>query len=136
MVTRQSLLPGPQWHNKSHVGAVANITFSYRVRCQQNYYGDSCRKFCVPRNDHLGHYSCDSSGTKVCSPGWSGVYCDTGKPRCFALHSSVMFDTSLFFVSTFCFYLKGATSRFVHLKNFSLNVSRLSFAIRVNLLHP
>ena len=34
------------------------------------------------------------------------------------------------------FRVKGATSRFVHLENFSLNFSSLSFAIRVNLLHP
>ena len=34
------------------------------------------------------------------------------------------------------FTLKGATSRFVHLEKFSLNFSSLSFAIRVNLLHP
>ena len=32
--------------------------------------------------------------------------------------------------------LKGATSRYVYLKNFSLNFSSLSFEIRVNLLHP
>ena len=32
--------------------------------------------------------------------------------------------------------IKGATSRFVHLENFSLNFSSLSFAIRVNLLTP
>ena len=32
--------------------------------------------------------------------------------------------------------LKGATSRFVHLEKFSLNFSKSSFAIHVNLLHP
>lgn len=83
VVTRQSLLPGPQWHNRSHVGVVANITFSYRVKCQQNYYGDSCTTLCIPRDDHLGHYSCDSDGSKVCNLGWSGSYCDTGKCCCF-----------------------------------------------------
>ena len=48
------------------------------------------------------------------------------------------------FVSTFSqsltilvyFHLKGATSRFVHFEKFSLNVSSLSFPIRVDLLHP
>ena len=32
-------------------------------------------------------------------------------------------------------FLKGATSRFVHLEKFSLNFSSLSFVIHVNLLH-
>lgn len=89
VVTRKSLLPGLQWNNKSHVGVVANTTFSYRVKCQQYYYGDSCRKRCVPRNDDLGHYSCDSNGTKVCNPGWSGRYCDTAVcPGCDLTHAT------------------------------------------------
>lgn len=89
VVTRQSLLPGPQWHNRSHVGVVANITFSYRVKCQQNYYGDSCTTLCIPRDDHLGHYSCDSDGSKVCNPGWSGSYCDTAVcPGCDLNHAT------------------------------------------------
>ncbi|XP_020604234.1 delta-like protein 1 isoform X2 [Orbicella faveolata] len=76
VVKRQSLLPGPHWHNVSHVGEVANITFSYRVICQQNYYGDTCSKICIPRDDQLGHHTCDSNGTRVCLPGWRGNYCD------------------------------------------------------------
>lgn len=78
VVKKQSLLPGPQWHNVSHIGTVANITFSYRVICQQNYYGDSCSKLCVPRDDRYGHYTCNRNGTKVCLPGWSGGYCSEG----------------------------------------------------------
>lgn len=78
VVERQSLLPGPQWHNVSHVGAVASITFAFRVLCKQNYYGDTCSKVCVPRDDRLGHYTCDSDGTRVCLPGWKGQYCDEG----------------------------------------------------------
>ena len=33
-------------------------------------------------------------------------------------------------------FLKGATSEFAHLAQFSLNFSSSSFATRVNLLHP
>lgn len=75
VVKRQNLLPGTQWHNVSHVGTVANITFSYRVVCEQNYYGDSCSMYCLPRDDSNGHYTCDSSGTRVCLPGWKGSFC-------------------------------------------------------------
>ena len=78
VVKRQNLLPGTQWHNVSHVGTVANITFSYRVVCEQNYYGDSCSMYCLPRDDSNGHYTCDSSGTRVCLPGWKGSFCTEG----------------------------------------------------------
>ena len=33
-------------------------------------------------------------------------------------------------------FVKGATSQFEHLEEFSLNVLSSSFVIRVNLLHP
>ena len=45
-------------------------------------------------------------------------------------------DRSFLLISFFLGSLKGATSRFVHLEKFSLNFLSLSFAIRVNLLHP
>ena len=38
--------------------------------------------------------------------------------------------------SRYFFLFKGAMSPFMHLETFSLNFSSLSFAIRVNLLHP
>ena len=85
VVTRQRLLPSTQWYNVTHIGAVANISFSYRMVCLQNYYGNSCSRLCVPRDDANGHYSCDINGNRVCLPGWSNVaaYCTTGSVSVF-----------------------------------------------------
>lgn len=43
-------------------------------------------KFCRPRDDNFGHYTCDHEGDKVCLPGWNGVNCETG--MCNLLYSS------------------------------------------------
>lgn len=92
VVTRQQLQPSAQWYNVTHIGTVANISFSYRMVCEQNYYGNSCSRLCIPRNDAFGHYSCDSNGNRVCLPGWSNVasYCTTAVCRvgCHPNHGS------------------------------------------------
>ncbi|KAG2457439.1 delta-like protein 4 [Polypterus senegalus] len=57
-----------------------SLRYSYRVICNENYYGESCSTKCTPRNDHFGHHICDSEGKKSCLPGWKGEYCD--EPIC------------------------------------------------------
>ncbi|XP_076464788.1 uncharacterized protein LOC143296643 [Babylonia areolata] len=53
------------------------LLYSYRFVCDPTYYGAACTVLCRARDDHFGHYYCDSSnGTKVCLDGWSGEYCD------------------------------------------------------------
>ena len=40
--------------------------------CATDYYPASvCTTFCQPRNDSLGHYTCDSLGRPVCLPGYT-----------------------------------------------------------------
>ena len=40
--------------------------------CIPNYYpAGVCNTFCQPRNDSLGHYTCDSFGRRVCLPGYT-----------------------------------------------------------------
>ncbi len=44
--------------------------------CQATYYGNQCSVQCIPNDDCTSSYTCDSvTGTKICSPDWSGVDC-------------------------------------------------------------
>ena len=72
--------PSPNWQKLTHNGHVAQFEYQIRVSCDEHYYGFGCNKFCRPRNDFFGHYTCDSNGNKTCLEGWSGADCDTRKP--------------------------------------------------------
>ena len=44
--------------------------------CAEFYYGaPNCSVFCRPSDSCLGHYSCSSSGSRVCLAGWTGPNC-------------------------------------------------------------
>ncbi|XP_076320660.1 uncharacterized protein LOC143230655 [Tachypleus tridentatus] len=75
LATQRWLDVKPEWTQDSHRTDHTAMTYSYRVLCEDNYYGKACAKLCRPRNDKFGHYSCSSEGDKVCVPGWSGEYC-------------------------------------------------------------
>jgi jagged-like protein len=60
------LLPGLEWHTRTHNGPTASLIYRIRVVCDVHYYNTTCTKFCRPRNDFFGHYTCDSHGDKVC----------------------------------------------------------------------
>ena len=70
-----SLNPGVKWQKRTHNGQSATIQYEYRVICDHNYYGQKCNTRCTARNDRFGHYTCDSSGMRVCMPGWTGAEC-------------------------------------------------------------
>lgn len=44
-----------------------------QAACTEFYYGPNCDKFCRSENTCSAHYSCDSSGQKVCMTGWKNV---------------------------------------------------------------
>lgn len=74
------LLPGNEWKALSHLGRTARMAYRVRVRCDRNYYGQTCTKLCKPRDDRFGHYTCgDTDGRKECIPGWQGENCDKGE---------------------------------------------------------
>lgn len=72
------VLPGPTWHTLNHQGRNAHLTYRVRVQCDDHYYNATCTKFCRPRDDIFGHYTCDDNGDKVCIQGWKGNDCGTG----------------------------------------------------------
>lgn len=72
--------PSPQWQKLIHNGPVAQFEYEIRVSCDEHYYGFGCNKFCRPRDEFFGHYTCDYNGNKTCLEGWSGPECNTGKP--------------------------------------------------------
>lgn len=73
------VLPGSTWHTLNHQGKNAHLAYRVRVQCDDHYYNATCTKFCRPRNDIFGHYTCDENGDKVCIQGWKGVDCETGE---------------------------------------------------------
>ncbi|XP_030599717.1 protein jagged-1b [Archocentrus centrarchus] len=69
------LNPGEQWQTHRHHGRTFSLEYQLRFRCDSNYYGPFCNKFCRGRDDFFGHFNCDQSGSKVCIDGWTGPEC-------------------------------------------------------------
>ncbi|KAG7462857.1 hypothetical protein MATL_G00189190 [Megalops atlanticus] len=69
--------PSRQWQTLKHNGPVAQFGYQIRVTCDEHYYGVGCNKFCRPRDEFFGHYTCDHNGNKTCLEGWSGPDCTT-----------------------------------------------------------
>ena len=76
---QQFLNVSERWTNRTHTEESQELAFSYRVVCNDNYHGPSCSAYCRPKDDHLGHWSCDANGQRVCLDGWVGEFCFTGK---------------------------------------------------------
>uniref|UniRef100_A0A4W3H4B1 Delta-like protein n=1 Tax=Callorhinchus milii TaxID=7868 RepID=A0A4W3H4B1_CALMI len=68
--------PSQQWQTLRHNGAVAHFEYQIRVTCDEYYFGFGCNKFCRPRDDFFGHYTCDLNGNKTCLEGWMGGDCN------------------------------------------------------------
>lgn len=75
MSTQKWLDVGDSWTPGTLQKERAALSYSYRVRCQEFYYGSECAKLCRPRDDKFGHFTCSASGDVVCLPGWKGDYC-------------------------------------------------------------
>ena len=60
-------------------GTGAYFQWRYRFTCNSYYYGDLCNVYCKARDDQYGHYTCSSSGSKICRSGWTGTDCKYGK---------------------------------------------------------
>lgn len=71
---------GHEWSQEAQSGTQAELRYSYRFICNENYYGDTCSKICTPRDDRFGHYTCKPDGQIACRPGWKGEYCQ--EPVC------------------------------------------------------
>ncbi|KAI5623802.1 protein jagged-1b-like [Silurus asotus] len=69
------LNPGEQWQLHKHHGRHFTLQYWLRFRCDTNYYGPLCNKFCRSRDDFFGHFDCDIAGSKVCKDGWTGPEC-------------------------------------------------------------
>ncbi|XP_023824567.1 delta-like protein B [Salvelinus sp. IW2-2015] len=75
LATRRRLAIGEDWSQDVHFGEQSELRYSYHVFCDEYYFGDSCAEYCRPRDDTLGHYTCDEEGNKHCLEGWKGNYC-------------------------------------------------------------
>uniref|UniRef100_A0A671SDD0 Delta-like protein n=1 Tax=Sinocyclocheilus anshuiensis TaxID=1608454 RepID=A0A671SDD0_9TELE len=82
--------PNRQWQVLKHNGPVAQFQYQIRVTCDEHYFGFGCNKFCRPRDDFFGHYTCDHNGNKTCLEGWAGPECNTAicKQGCSTEHGS------------------------------------------------
>lgn len=86
LATQRSVAVGEKWHqnvysSNSTSSYTSQLRYSYRVICDENYFGDNCSEFCKPRDDKFGHYICGTDGARVCLDGWKGDYCDEGKRK-------------------------------------------------------
>lgn len=54
----------------SITGQYYQIYLEYSSKCALNYYGPDCSKYCMPRDDSSGHYTCSTQGNIVCLPGY------------------------------------------------------------------
>ncbi|XP_053238855.1 delta-like protein 4 isoform X1 [Podarcis raffonei] len=75
MAIRRSLAVGEAWLPDQQSHEWARLNFSYRVVCNEHYYGDNCSRLCKDRDDLFGHYVCKADGTMACLPDWTGDYC-------------------------------------------------------------
>ena len=100
---QQWLSIGPEWRDRSYTSnGGQSFNYSYRVTCLENYYGESCDKYCKPRDDKFGHYNCSGNGDVLCHEGWDGEYCMKGEQvfiSCF--HGN---GNSLVFESNCCIF--------------------------------
>uniref|UniRef100_A0A8C7ZF66 Delta-like protein n=1 Tax=Oryzias sinensis TaxID=183150 RepID=A0A8C7ZF66_9TELE len=82
--------PSQIWQRRTHNGPIAQFEYQIRVRCDDHYFGFGCNKFCRPRDEFFGHYTCDGNGNKTCLEGWSGPDCNTAICRqgCSTEHGS------------------------------------------------
>ena len=78
MIARTHLDVGEAWNHFVYEDTRTELQYSFRVRCDENYYGPGCNQLCRPRDDVFGHYVCSENGTKVCLEGWTGQYCQDG----------------------------------------------------------
>ena len=53
----------------TYMGNYSMLDLSFRLICGEDHYGPQC-VFCVDTNNTSGHYTCDSSGKKVCLEGY------------------------------------------------------------------
>lgn len=80
--TKMNSTVSKKWSLGEHLGEQSELHFSYRVVCDEFYYGDDCSDFCRSRDDPFGHFTCDDAGNRICLPGWKGDYC--AEPICFS----------------------------------------------------
>lgn len=94
--------PEDRWKTLQFNGPVAHFEVQIRVKCDENYYSALCNKFCGPRDDFVGHYTCDQNGNKACMEGWMGEECKQGSTVCFILISSSVYMLSINCRRDFC----------------------------------
>ncbi|KAK3698607.1 hypothetical protein QZH41_014587 [Actinostola sp. cb2023] len=64
------------WTSLSVKGIPSTLKLKYSIQCNRDYYGPNCTKYCIPRDNNQGHYTCDlKTGQIVCRNGWYGNGC-------------------------------------------------------------
>ena len=76
------LTPSSMWHTSRYTfeSSGGYYQIKYRYMCNSFYYGSLCEDYCKAQNDYWnGHYTCSSTGGKICNSGWTGTNCIYGK---------------------------------------------------------
>ncbi len=88
----------------SQRGVYSKVTmeFSSRVQCDTNYYGSNCLTQCIGQDsDEFGHFTCDSTGRRVCLPGYSGSLCTVGQSLPYYMWSHCFYSGNANYYSHF-----------------------------------
>lgn len=76
---QRALSVSSEWTHDENNSTQSTVQYAFRVTCDAHYYGDRCANLCRPREDGFGHYTCSSTGERICLSGWQGDYCDKRK---------------------------------------------------------
>ncbi len=49
------------------------LAISFELECGEGFYGSDCGVFCIPRDNDLGHFTCDSNGNIMCLEGFNNT---------------------------------------------------------------
>lgn len=75
VIINANLAAGSSISATTYTGYYRKVTMrmAVTVRCNTNFYGSNCVRYCAPRDDSTGHYTCDGNGNIVCRSGWTNT---------------------------------------------------------------
>ncbi len=66
-------IPISRIESVTHNNGRAFFQISFELECGEGFYGSDCGVFCIPRDNDLGHFTCDSNGNIMCLEGFNNT---------------------------------------------------------------
>ncbi len=104
VIVNQQLSPSPSFSSVMSISGIYNkamLQLSGRVQCFEDYYGSACTTYCTTQSSAtLGYFTCNSNGSRVCSPGYTGTSCMTRERLCVIVFIDSYFVAILIYSAT------------------------------------